>query len=215
MRYLIIVIFAFLLNGFLFSQDSLIQNRISFVPQSLFFHSIRVDYDKCMDDKGTKYLIVSPRVYYKEFYNEDNLNIYSSNLIQVKGLGLELAYRYYFPNRMKHYFPFISLHASYSYFEPIYQRYMWQEMQEDENTFYEFKLGTEKKIIHQPKLEFNMGMLRKYQSKIFYDIYLGAGIKQSFYDRVKGDPEQLQLYYWSWGYSGTYLNIGFRLGFGW
>lgn len=207
----IILFFLLAVTGFSAIADSIPKFRVSFEPQYFVINTFKPSFDICLG--GDEWLILSPSVTMREKeIPYEGIWFGSDHFLRAWGAGLGLAYRKYLnkPEDMARYF--FTFRLGYHYYEPVYYRYMWTDYEEDGITYTTYKPGEDKRSIHQPRGEIMMGTLFRVCNGMFFEIGAGGGIKHSFMDRYRGDPENLYAYYWSYGYSGTYFLLNVRLG---
>ncbi|PKP21521.1 MAG: hypothetical protein CVU05_06515 [Bacteroidetes bacterium HGW-Bacteroidetes-21] len=194
--------------------DSIPSLKISLVPQYLAVNGFRMDFDIKADNKGLEWLVLSPRLYLVEKEQQENIGFQDYILTEMKGAGLDLSYRKFLGiNKQENLDYFIGFTLGYTYYRPVYYRYVWTDILVNEMPMTTYMPGNDARDIYQPRAEFIMGFEYQAKNGLFFDIYGGGGIKQSFFDKQKGDPWRLYSYYWSYGYSGTYLALAFRMGF--
>gem|GEM_PF-4123512 len=191
--------------------DSIPRFRVSMEPQYFVLGTFKTAFDLKIGQDD--WIVLTARATWREreqpdfdiYYNDDSF-------LRSWGAGVELAYRKYLnkPEDMARYF--FSFNLGYNYYEPVYYRYMWVDYKEDGLNFTTYMPGEDKRQIHQPKGEMAMGTLFRVFGSWFFELNAGGGIKYSMFDKYRGDPENLYRYYWSYGYSGTYFLMGFRIG---
>jgi hypothetical protein len=195
--------------------DSIPLFRISMEPQYLITNCMKNGFEYRL--KENEWLSINTRMIMKEKdLSGSYFNYGSVSLLRVWGAGLDIGYRKYIPMKAtgsNEYF--IGFTAGYTYCEPVYYRYMWLDYQQDGLNYLTYALGEDRRMIHQPKAELVLGFHFIPVKGMFIDLYSGGGIKYSFFDKYKGDPRTLYNNYWSYGYSGTYLLMNFRIGVEW
>jgi len=192
--------------------DSIPSFRFFVEPQYFAVNCMRLGVDLRMSEN--KWISVSPRLIMREKDKpESSLYFGTNDLLRVWGAGLDISFRkYMLEPELRNTQVFFSFGLGYSYIEPVYYRYMWVEYEEQGLNYTTYMLSEDKRVIHQPRAEITMGIKFRSSKGLFMELYQGGGIKQSFFDRYKGDPDDLYNHYWSYGYSGTYLLMNLRIG---
>lgn len=210
MRRLIIIMF--LLAGIAEAKaDSIPSFSLSLYPQYFVANTFKAGFDlRVAEDE---WLVLSARFTLREKDKPTGyLGFGSENFLRAWGAGMEIAYRKYLNSPKDGARYFFSFNLGYNYYEPVYYRYMWVDYDENGLNYSTFMLSEDKRMIHQPKGEMLMGTLFRAFNGWFFEMNAGGGIKYSFFDKYRGDPENLYRYYWSYGYSGTYFLMNVRIG---
>jgi len=211
-------IFSFLLiitltlaSNMLFAQDepSLIRNRaIGMVPQYAITNGLRIDFDHRLTKSKPQWLIMSPQIYLAS--DEPELWDYNS----MWGLGLELQYRYYLkPDVLHAKGAYMGCGPSFHFFSIDDERFFSEKIIEDGIEYSVVRYGKVTTDVYKIGLTANAGYQFLVNEVLYFDFYVGAGIRLSF-DNL--EPAGLHKIYNDWwgdyGYSGTLLTFGMRLG---
>lgn len=207
----------FLLAGFflllfttLNAQDlpKLEKNRsIGLVPQYAILSGIRLDLDYRLKKAKPQWLIVSPQVY----LSPDNPNLWSYD--HMWGLGMELQHRYYLgKNALLPKGVYLGYGPMFQYFSIEDTRLYAQEIIENGTTYTVVKNGPITTGVYKFGMTATAGVQAIIQDIVYVDFYTGAGIRFSFDDQSSGLHRIYNDWWGDYGYSGTLMTFGIRLG---
>lgn len=126
---------------------------------------------------------------------------------QMAGGGISVSYKEMFSSR-GFYFNTGLLYNYYDVESPV-TRYV--AVPQDGLVYYERKRGMEHTGFHQPALFFNVGKHMALNRNLFIDAFTGVGYMYSIY---KGETTRFDEFL-AFGYRGSYINLGLRLGVLW
>jgi hypothetical protein len=213
-RLLLCIALAFGVSGEIISQtDTSHKFIITGMPQYLIMNGLRFDFDFRISDVKDRWLIAGTHFYFKERSPLDNSQFsYSdNNMTRLLGGALDLQLRNYIDAGKDPEGPYISFGGGLAFFDITYYKYHWFEYSENGMQFYDYRLGDFRRNISQFKVCAQIGY-QVVTNDIVMDFFTGFGLKYSSFDKQRGDPRNLTYYYWSYGYSGTYMTLGLRLG---
>ncbi|MEI6059115.1 MAG: hypothetical protein WCR72_00330 [Bacteroidota bacterium] len=181
---------------------------IGFVPQYSISGGLRFDIDRSLSKKTNQWIILSPQVF------AVSGSRYGHDLKKLWGVGLDVKHKIYLkPESLKprgYYvqyglmFQYFSITDSHTHLEPyIEDGVEYYGISEREITTTLYKFGG----------NFHLGYQWLINDKVYFDIYTGAGIRISHNSRNKGFDTWYNDYWVDYGYSGTLLDGGLRIGF--
>ncbi|MFB6318035.1 hypothetical protein [Saccharicrinis sp. FJH54] len=177
---------------------------IGLVPQYAIVSGMRIDFDLKL--KQNQYLTLAPQMYYNE-----NYTLFYPESTDMKGLGMNVNYRYIFSQNEKPEGPYIGAGLVYKYFNLQYWGDEWISYMELGNTYSELVNQEVSKKFNQ----FGYDLLIGYQGTVdrfFFDMYIGWGFRLSDFDKDKSDDKFWSETVFDPGYSGFLPTIGFRAG---
>jgi hypothetical protein len=182
------------------------------VPQFLFQNGIKIEIDKRLSSPQ-KWIILSPSFYYKD--QRGNWLFGNSNVLEVKGGGLDILYRWYLKELKQQGGFYLSAGGGYRYIARKFEGNHWESFEETGLTYYRYDEASWLKETHTANLRATAG----YQFVIFdhmaLDFFAGIGMKISR-DEI---PDNILSYtdddVYSFGGSGYIFVGGIRLGIGW
>ncbi|NVO19226.1 MAG: hypothetical protein HXX13_05965 [Bacteroidetes bacterium] len=213
MRYSFLILTLFLLfNSVGFSQDIPVKQKnhgIGIVPQYAFMNGLRTDLDFRLKKGKPNWLVISPEI----FLSPANPTVY--NYDSMWGAGLELQHRYYLnpKNEIPKGF-YLGYGPLFQYFSITAQRYYTERVFENGIEYYKVKLAHVTTGIYKAGVTMTAGyQLVTFRSSVYFDFYLGTGMRLSFDDRLpSGLTHEFNDWWASYGYSGTLLTAGVRIG---
>lgn len=202
---LLFIALPFCLTGQEYNMPESRHFSIGAVPQYAIVNGIRMDFDFRLSKKG-QWLVAGPQVY----LNSGSSNIW--NYEKMSGVGIDLQHRLYLKGQS---FP----HGAYFAYGPVFQHFA---VRDKGLTTYDFQennanyigLTEASRLTRITKLGGNLifGYQLVIDGYLYFDFYLGTGIRFSYDDRKSG----LHAYYNDWwgdlGYSGTLMVVGVRFG---
>ena len=190
-------------------EPSLIRNRaIGMVPQYALINGFRIDLDQRLVKNKPQWLIISPQVYLAS--DEPELWDYNS----MWGLGLELQHRYYLkPDIIQPQGAYMAYGPSFHYFSIEDERLYSEKTIENGIEYTVVRYGNITTDVFKMGLTAHAGYQFLVSDVLYFDFYVGAGIRLSF-DNL--EPPGLHKIYNDWwgdyGYSGTLMTLGIRIG---
>jgi len=209
MRQLIVIVI--LLGTTLVSaQDTnQIRNRaFGWVPQYSIMGGLRFDLDFKVDKEKPEWLIFSPTIYLVA----DESNIWDFK--NLWGVGLEVQNRYYLSST-----PHLP-RGFYMGYGPLFHYYSIEEERlypetivEDGIEYTIIKNGLVTTGVYKAGLTLSAGYQALVSNSFYIDFYTGAGIRLSFDDIEPGGLSKFYNDGWiNYGYSGTLMTFGIRMG---
>jgi len=194
-----------------FAQENPIKPKnhcIGIVPQYAFINGFRTDFDFRLKKNGASWLVAAPQIY----LSPRNPNLYDYD--SMWGVGLELQHRYYLgaekavPKGL-----YLGYGPMFQYFSISSDRYYSEKIIENGIEYYVVKRG----IVNTGIYKFGMTLTAGYQllalDVLYFDFYLGTGLRLSFDDRLpSGLTREFNNWWGNYGYSGTLLTLGMRMG---
>lgn len=183
-------------------------HSIGMVPQYAFINGFRTDFDFRLKKDGPNWLVVAPQV----FMSRENPALYDYN--SMWGYGLELQQRHFMGKNNQ------SPKGLYFGYGPIFQYFSIEDnilhsekVTENGIEYYIVKDGPVTTGIYKAGLTLTAGYQAVALNVLYFDFYMGTGIRMSFDSR---EPSGLTTLYNNWwgshGYSGTLITMGLRIG---
>jgi hypothetical protein len=206
-------VFIFLLlitAAFGFSQDKITfapRTAFGFVPQYTISGGLRFDIDRSLSKTSNQWLIVSPQVYMISGSR------FSHNFKDMWGTGLDIKHKIYLrPNSMRPEGFYVQYGGMFQYFSKTDNREYTEAYIEDGVQYYGVFQGDINTKVYKFGGNFHLGYQWLIGDKVYFDIYSGAGIRISHNNRNDGFDTWYNDYWIDYGYSGTLLDGGFRVG---
>lgn len=208
---LLIISFAVLFSLCAFAQEKEIfgsRTGIGFVPQYTISGGLRFDVDRSISKTSNQWLIISP-----QFFVFTGMK-YDHNFKELTGVGLDVKHKIYFtPNSMKPLGFYAEYGVIFQYFSIIENRQYTDSYTENGVDYYEVVEGEVNTNLYKFGGNFHLGYQWLVGDKVYFDIYTGAGIRNSHNSNLDGLDTWYNNYWVDYGYSGTLLDGGFRVGF--
>lgn len=179
---------------------------IGLVPQYAITNGTRIDFDIRLPGKN-QWLVVAPQLYLVT----DNSTLWDFN--EMTGVGVDLQHRFYIGQRNEPKGGYLAYGPALQY-RSVKDEGLSSYLFREEGSTY---IGLQEEMMQTSIWKTGGNLIFGYQvlttRGVYFDFYLGTGIRFSFDNRSSG----LHGYYNEWwgdlGYSGTLLVGGFRLGF--
>ncbi len=203
---LILLLLPFLLAG----QDEIPVPKekrfgIGLVPQYAITSGTRIDFDIRLPGRN-QWLVVAPQLYLVT----ENSNLWNFN--EMTGVGIDLQHRVFIGQGK-------DPRGAYLAYGPVLQ---YRSVRDEGLTSYQYReddatyFGLHEEMMQTGIWKTGGNLIFGYQAlasrSVYFDFYLGTGIRFSFDNRSSG----LHGYYNEWwgdlGYSGTLMVGGFRFG---
>lgn len=140
------------------------------------------------------------------YHGRENLASGYDTFIRMSGAGGSIAYK----SMISHGGFYVSAGLLYNYYSVDHDAIRYLPFEQDGLPFYE-RTPTEANIrFHQPALTVNVGKHFAFGRNVFLDTFVGVGYMHSFYKGPKAYTDRA-----AFGYRGSYLNGGVRLGVLW
>jgi len=184
------------------------QTGLGFVPQYTISGGLRFDIDRSISKTSNQWLIISPQVFMLTGMKYDH------DFEQLSGFGLDVKHKIYLkPNSMKPLGFYAQYGIVFQYFSITENRQYTEAYIENGNEYYEVVEGTVDTKLYKYGGNFHLGYQWMVGNKVYFDIYTGAGIRISHNSNLDGLDTWYNNYWVDYGYSGTLLDAGFRVGF--
>lgn len=181
---------------------------LGFVPQYTISGGLRFDVDYSLSETSNQWLIVSPQVFMVTGGR------YGHEFEDLWGLGMDVKHKIYLkPATMKPQGFYIQYGAMFQYFSINESRQYTESYIENGIEYYGVSEGLINTKLYKYGGNFHLGYQWLVGDKVYFDIYSGAGIRISHNNRNEGFDTWYNDYWVDYGYSGTLLDAGFRVGF--
>lgn len=183
-------------------------HSIGILPQYAFINGFRTEFDFRLKKEGPNWLVVSPQV----FMSRQDPLLY--NYDKMWGLGLELQQRRYLGKESQ--FP-KGLYIGYG---PLFQFFSIddnimhsEKVTENGIDYWVVKNGPVTTNIYKAGLTLTAGYQAVALNVLYFDFFLGTGIRMSFDNRQPSGLADVYNEWWgSHAYSGTLITMGLRVG---
>jgi hypothetical protein len=139
---------------------------------------------------------------------------YGHEFEDLWGLGMDVKHKIYLkPATMKPQGFYIQYGAMFQYFSINESRQYTESYIENGIEYYGVSEGLINTKLYKYGGNFHLGYQWLVGDKVYFDIYSGAGIRISHNSRNEGFDTWYNDYWVDYGYSGTLLDAGFRVGF--
>jgi hypothetical protein len=181
---------------------------IGFVPQYAISGGMRFDIDRSISKTSNQWLIVSPQVFMVTGGR------FGHEFEELTGFGLDIKHKIYLkPNSMKPLGFYAQYGIMFQHFSIIENRQYTESYTENGIGYYEVVEGEVNTKLNKYGGNFHLGYQWLLGNKVYIDIYTGAGIRISHNNQIDGLDTWYNDYWVDYGYSGTLLDAGFRVGF--
>jgi len=178
-----------------------------FVPQYTVSGGLRFDVDFSLSKASNQWLVLSPQVYWVTGSR------YGHDFEELTGAGMDVKHKIYLkPASMKPAGFYVQYGVIFQYFSITDYREYGAYYIEDGVEYYGVFEGEINTKLYKFGGNFDMGYQWLIGNKIYFDLYLGAGIRISKNNRNDGFDTWYNDHWYDYGYSGTLIDAGFRLG---
>lgn len=178
------------------------------VPQYTASGGLRFDIDMRISKKSNQWLIVSPQVY---MLSGDR---FLHDINELTGFGLDVKHKIYIkPNAMKPEGFYVQYGVMFQHFAITDERYHSYSYIENGVEYFGVTYGETKTQLNKFGGNFHLGYQWIVGDRIYVDLYAGPGIRLSKNNISDGFDTLFNDYWVDYGYSGTLLDAGFRIGF--
>jgi hypothetical protein len=168
---------------------------ISIVPQYLFNSGLRIDYDYKLSEN--KWLQFCPQIY----LGESGTGISNHGYDELLGAGMMIYYKRFLNETDLNKGIYLSYGPSYNYFHITFQ----QETQQGGSSYSTAQ-------IHKIGGDIILGLQSCIRDIVMIDVYAGLGLRYCFSHFTDYGTNQFNDLWIGYGYSGTMLNGGIRIG---
>jgi len=180
---------------------------VGFVPQYTISGGLRFDIDRSISKTSNQWLIISPQVFMVTGMR------YNHDFEQLSGFGLDIKHKIYLkPNSMKPVGFYAQYGIMFQYFSISEKRQYTEPYIENGNQYYQVVEGVLDTKLYKAGGNFHLGYQWLVGDKVYFDIYTGAGIRISHNNHNDGFDTWYNNSWADYGYSGTLLDGGFRVG---
>jgi len=209
-KFAVILFFLTSLASLGFAQEKAtfgIRTGIGFVPQYAISGGMRLDIDFSLSKTSNQWLLVSPQVFWVTGgrYGHDFESLY--------GAGIDVKHKIYLkPESMKPQGVYVQYGTMFQYFSITdYQEYT-ETYIENGIEYYTVTEGEVTIGLYKFGGNFHLGYQWLIGDKVYFDTYAGAGIRISHNSLNEGFDTLYNDFWVDYGYSGTLLDAGFRVG---
>jgi hypothetical protein len=180
---------------------------VGFLPQYTISGGLRFDIDRSLSKTSNQWLILSPQVFMVSGSR------FNHNFKDMWGVGLDVKHKIYLkPGTMKPSGYYVQYGVMFQYFSITDNRQYAETYMEDGVEYYGVFEGEITTKVNKFGGNFHMGYQWLIGDKVYFDIYTGAGIRISHNNRNSGFDTWYNNSWIDYGYSGTLLDGGFRVG---
>lgn len=185
-----------------------LRTGLGFVPQYSISGGFRFDIDRSISKTSNQWLIISPQVFMLAGMK------YNHDFEQLAGFGLDIKHKIYLkPNSMKPEGFYAQYGIMFQHFSITDNRRYTEPFTENGVPYYKVVEGALDTKLNKFGGNFHLGYQWLVGDKVYFDIYSGAGIRISHNNRNEGFDTWYNNFWVDYGYSGTLLDGGFRVGF--
>jgi len=183
------------------------RRAVGFVPQYTITGGLRFDIDLSLSKASNQWLILSPQVYVVTGTR------FSHDFKEMWGVGLDVKHRIFLrPFSMKPRGYYVQYGGMFQYFSMTDNRQYVEPYTEDGVQYYSVVQGEINTKVYKFGGNFHLGYQWLIGDKVYFDIYTGAGIRISHNNHNDGFDNWYNNAWADYGYSGTLLDGGFRVG---
>ncbi len=183
-------------------------NGIGFLPQYSISGGFRFDYDRRLSPKSNQWVIVSPQIFMV------TNGRFGHEFKELFGYGLELKHRIFLSeNTLDPKGFYFQYGPMFQHFSIVNTRTFTESYIENGTVYYTVKTAEVTSKLNKFGGNFHLGYQWLLGQKAYLDLYVGPGLRISFDDRTEGFSKWLNDAWIDYGYSGTLLDGGLRLGF--
>lgn len=178
-----------------------------FVPQYTISGGLRFDIDRSLSKTSNQWLIISPQIF------AVTNGRYGHEFEELWGLGLDMKHKIYLkPASLKPQGFYVQYGVMFQCFSiDEFQQYTYSYI-ENGIEYFGVTEGVINTKLYKYGGNFHLGYQWLVGDKVYFDIYTGAGIRISHNNRNEGFDTWYNDYWVDYGYSGTLLDAGFRVG---
>lgn len=211
MKIIQIILLSIVTSTMVFAQDELAFKRekiVSIVPQYVFQNGFRVDYEFTLQNNRKSWLQFSPEL----FISTDGNNMTSNNYNSMRGIGLEVHYKYFMKEPNERYGFYFAYGGGLQFFGIKEDQSVLYSYPEYGTNYISYKNEEVSTPVNRLLLNFMVGKQIVRYKPFIVDYYLGVGFRYS----MDKNLDLLETYNQSWfdyGYSGSLLVAGVKFGF--
>lgn len=185
-----------------------LRTGVGLVPQYTISGGLRFDIDRSLSKTSNQWLIVSPQVFMVTGGRYDH------EFESLYGAGIDVKHRVFLaPGSLKPQKYYFEYGGMFQYFSITDTRSYSISYVEDGIEYFGVEEGEINTKLYKYGGNFHLGYQWLIGDKAWFDLYAGAGIRISHNNRNEGFDTWYNNYWFDYGYSGTLLDAGFRMGF--
>lgn len=206
------------------AQDSLTVNKyrwaVSFAPQYMLANGLKIDIDKKVASK--KWLILGLQVYLGDVNKNKRANTSSDsenlkNYDQIKGMGLDLSYKYFLSNPINKLEYYAQAGGCYNYYNIDFQENTFIKFTNENGEFYKYGISNEHLIIHRFGGNFVMGIqildpLEFGFKNSFLDFNVGIAARNAEWQSTLNNARSYKRTIWDYQSTAIYPTCTLRFG---
>ncbi len=180
---------------------------VGFVPQYSVAGGLRFDIDRSISKVSNQWLVFSPQVYMVSGgrFNHDFNDMW--------GIGMDVKHRIFLkPGAQKPNGYYVQYGIMFQYFSINQNRLYTAPYIENGVEYFGVVTGEMNTRLTKYGGNFHLGYQWLVGDKVYFDLYAGAGIRISHNNRNDGFDTWYNNSWADYGYSGTLLDGGFRVG---
>jgi hypothetical protein len=186
---------------------------VSIVPLYVFQNGFRVDYEFTLQNNWKSWLQLSPELFISTNGSEEPSTIFTSTTYNsMRGVGLEIHHKYFIKEVNKHYGYYFAYGGGFQFFGIKNDQSVEYTYSEYDTNYISYRTENVNTTINRVLLNFIVGQQLVRSKPFIFDYYLGIGFRYS----MDKNLELMETYNQSWfdyGYSGSLLVAGVKLGF--
>ena len=180
---------------------------VGFVPQYTIAGGMRFDIDKSISKTSSQWLIFSPQIFMVTGGR------FNHNFKDMWAVGLDIKHRIFLkPGSMKPHGYYVQYGVMFQYFSITENREYTAPFTENGVEYFGVVSGDLNARLTKYGGNFHLGYQWLIGDRVYFDIYSGAGIRISHNNHNEGFDTWYNNSWVDYGYSGTLLDGGFRIG---
>lgn len=180
---------------------------IGFVPQYSISGGFRFEFDKSLSKNSNQWIIVSPQVFWVTG------NRFNHSLESLQGFGMDVKHKIYLkPESMKPDGFYVQYGVMFQHFSIKDNHEYLESYTENGIEYFTVTEGEITTGLNKFGGNFHLGYQWLIGDKVYFDIYTGAGVRISHNNRNEGFDTWYNNSWIDYGYSGTLLDGGLRIG---
>lgn len=186
------------------------------VPQYLAIEGLRIDFDFKTDEK--KWISVSPLLFLQgseeESLDLDLYGYYNDQREMLYGGGIEITFKRFLSKNDNATGLYLGYGPNFKFVNIDAKTNVWSEGDFNGNEIYLQAYKPNTTYISKVGANCIIGYQGEISHNVFADVFLGFGMRYSFISFKEGESYRYNSSWIDYGYSGTLLVTGFRLGVG-
>ena len=209
-KYILIFCFLVAISSLGLAQDMVPfgpRLAVGFVPQYTISGGMRFDIDKSISKTSSQWLIFSPQVFMVSGGR------YNHNFKDMWGVGMDIKHKIFLkPGSMKPHGYYVQYGVMFQYFSINENREYTAPFTENGVEYFGVTNGELNTRLTKYGGNFHLGYQWLIGDRVYFDVYSGAGIRISHNNHLEGFDTWYNNFWVDYGYSGTLLDGGFRIG---